>query len=45
VSILAARHDGGWRVAPRGDQALSAGDELFVVGTREALDRFGEAAA
>ncbi len=43
VAILAARHE-SWTVAPRGAQKLSAGDELFVVGTREALDRFVEVA-
>ncbi|MFC5278970.1 potassium channel family protein [Halorubrum rubrum] len=45
VAVLAARHDAEWTVAPGGNQPLSAGDELFVVGTREALDRFGEVAA
>ncbi|WP_281195361.1 potassium channel family protein [Halorubrum sp. F4] len=45
VAVLAARHDAKWTVAPSGSQPLSAGDELFVVGTREALDRFGEVAS
>ena len=45
VAILAARHDAEWTVAPTGSQSLSAGDELFVVGTREALDRFAGVAA
>ena len=45
VAILAARHDGEWQVAPRGSKPLVAGDELYVVGTREALDRFTEVAA
>ncbi|GAB6880174.1 hypothetical protein JCM17823_24480 [Halorubrum gandharaense] len=45
VAILAARHDGTWQVAPRGSTSLVAGDELYVVGTREALDRFTEVAA
>ena len=40
VSILAARHDGDWTVAPRGGQTLVASDDLFVVGTRDAIDRF-----
>ncbi len=44
VAILAARHEGKWTVAPRGTQPLVAGDELFVVGTRETIERFGEAA-
>ncbi|GAB7091859.1 hypothetical protein JCM18237_21300 [Halorubrum luteum] len=43
VAILAARHE-SWTVAPRGNQPLSAGDELFVVGNRDALERFTEAA-
>ena len=45
VAVLAARHDAKWTVAPGGNQSLSAGDELFVVGTRDALDRFGEVAS
>jgi hypothetical protein len=45
VAVLAVRHGGAWRVAPRGAQAVSAGDELVVVGTREALATFAEAAA
>ena len=44
VAVLAARHD-TWRVAPDGSQPLSAGDDLFVVGSRDALDRFAEVAA
>ena len=44
VAVLAARHD-SWRVAPDGTQPLSAGDDLFVVGSRDALDRFAEVAA
>ncbi|AUX09743.1 potassium transporter TrkA [Halalkaliarchaeum desulfuricum] len=44
VVILAAKHD-GWDITPRGETALSAGDELFVVGTRDALTGFEEVAA
>lgn len=44
VVVLAARRD-RWRVAPRGAAALRAGDELYVAGTRDALDRLAEAAA
>ena len=44
VAVLAARHD-SWTVAPSGSQSLSAGDDLFVVGSRDALDRFAEVAA
>ena len=43
VAVLAARHE-SWTIAPRGGQMLSAGDELFVIGTRDALDGFTEAA-
>jgi len=34
-----------WRFSPDGDVALSAGDELFVVGRPNALDGFVEAVA
>ncbi|EMA67720.1 TrkA-C domain protein [Halorubrum aidingense JCM 13560] len=44
VAVLAARHE-SWTIAPRGSQSLSAGDDLFVVGSRDALDRFAEVAA
>ncbi|WP_435075468.1 potassium channel family protein [Halorubrum sp. HHNYT27] len=43
VAVLAARHD-SWAIAPDGSQLLSAEDELFVVGSRDAIDRFAEAA-
>lgn len=43
VSILAAKHE-QWQVAPRGGQILSAGDKLYVIGSREALTAFEEAA-
>jgi len=43
VLIVAANHD-GWQVAPRGSQPLSAGDSLYVIGSREALAAFSEAA-
>ena len=43
VAVLAARHE-SWTIAPRGTQSLSAGDDLFVVGTSKALDRFEEVA-
>ncbi|WP_380679869.1 potassium channel family protein [Salinigranum sp. GCM10025319] len=45
VAVLAVRHDGSWRITPRGSQALDAGDDLFAVGTREALDAFAGAVA
>lgn len=43
VLVLAAKHE-KWQVAPRGEQSLSAGDKLYVIGTGESLDRFAEAA-
>jgi len=43
VAVLAARHD-SWIFAPDGSQHLSAEDELFIVGSRDAIDRFAEAA-
>jgi uncharacterized protein with PhoU and TrkA domain len=45
VAVLAIRHGGSWQLAPRGSQAVAAGDELFAVGTREALAAFAEAVA
>jgi hypothetical protein len=45
VTVLAVRHDGRWRFAPRGGTPVEAGDELFAVGTSSALDRFGEVVA
>ena len=44
VLILAAKHE-RWSVAPRGDQPLSAGDTLYVIGTTESLAAFAEVAA
>ncbi|TKR25990.1 potassium channel family protein [Natronomonas salsuginis] len=40
VAVLAVKRPDGWLVAPRGEADLRAGDELFVVGTRDALDAF-----
>jgi hypothetical protein len=45
VVVFAVRHEGSWQLTPHGSQSVTAGDELFVVGTREALDRFAEAVA
>lgn len=42
VAILAVRQPDGWAVVPRESTRLGAGDELFVVGQREALDTFVE---
>lgn len=40
VAVLAVRKPGGWRLAPRGDTELVAGEELYVVGASDALDTF-----
>ncbi|WP_232702792.1 potassium channel family protein [Halobacterium wangiae] len=40
VAVLAVRNGGSWIIAPRGDAKLGVGDELFVTGPRDALDRF-----
>ncbi|MHB9287787.1 potassium channel family protein [Halobacteriales archaeon Cl-PHB] len=45
VSVLAVRKPEGWLVAPRGSTVLSAGDTLFAVGRRNALDEFDEVVA
>jgi len=45
VAILAVRKPGGWQLAPRGDTGLAADEELYVVGTTDALDAFEEAVA
>jgi hypothetical protein len=45
VVVLAVRHDQRWRLAPRGDQSVAAGDELFVVGAPDRLASFQEVAA
>jgi uncharacterized protein with PhoU and TrkA domain len=47
VAVLAIQRTGPgtdgrrWNLAPSGDTPLGAGDDLFVVGNRDALDRFG----
>ncbi|MFB6089925.1 MAG: potassium channel family protein [Halobellus sp.] len=40
VAVLAVRHGGSWVIAPRGSQAIDAGDELVVVGSKSDLDAF-----
>jgi len=45
VAVLAVRSGGSWVVAPRGDANLGAGDDLFVTGPRDALERFAEVVA
>ncbi|WP_135828908.1 potassium channel family protein [Halorussus halobius] len=39
VAVLAVRRGGEWTVAPRGPTRVAAGDALYVVGSRESLDR------
>lgn len=45
VAVLAVRTASGWQFAPSGSTTLSAGDELFAVGSGDALDRFAEVVA
>jgi len=45
VAVLGIKRPDGWLVAPGGSAELRAGDEVFVVGTREALDAFAEVVA
>lgn len=45
VAVLAVRQPSGWNLSPRGTTVATPGDEIFAVGTREALDRFAEAVA
>ncbi|MFA1611425.1 potassium channel family protein [Halobellus rubicundus] len=40
VAVLAVRHGGSWVIAPRGSQAVDAGDDLLVVGSKSDLDAF-----
>jgi Trk K+ transport system NAD-binding subunit len=43
VAILAVERDDDWTVAPHGTTVLADGDDLYVAGTRTALERFSEA--
>jgi uncharacterized protein with PhoU and TrkA domain len=45
VTVLAVRHEGRWQFAPRGSQSLVAGDDLFAVGSADAVTAFQEAVA
>ena len=45
VAVLAVRADDEWRLAPRGGTTLSAGGDLFAVGTPDALAAFEEVVA
>lgn len=42
VAILAVRQGDSWSFVPRGSTLLAAGNDLFVVGTREAHTEFAE---
>lgn len=42
VAVFALRTPGGWQIAPGGSTMLAAGQEIFVAGRRDALDRFAE---
>ncbi|QSG12122.1 TrkA, K+ transport system, NAD-binding component [Halapricum desulfuricans] len=45
VAILAVRTGEGWQFAPKGTSRIAAGNELFAVGSRDALDGFEEVIA
>jgi hypothetical protein len=45
VVVFAVRHEGSWQLMPHGSQRVAAGDELFVVGLRDALVAFEGAVA
>jgi hypothetical protein len=40
AAVLAVRKPTGWQLVPRGTVELAAGDELYAVGTTDALDAF-----
>ncbi|MFB6143185.1 MAG: TrkA C-terminal domain-containing protein [Halorientalis sp.] len=45
VAVLAVRTASGWQLVPGGTVELAAGDDLFAVGPRDALDALEEAVA
>ncbi|WP_225335069.1 potassium channel family protein [Halomicrobium urmianum] len=45
VGAFAVRKSGGWVVAPGDDDVVEAGEEVYAVGARDALDAFEEAVA
>ena len=45
VAVMAVRTDDGWQLAPDGHITIDAGDELYAVGSRDALSGFQEAVA
>lgn len=40
VAVFGVRRTTGWQLVPSGDETLTPGDELFVVGSRDALNEF-----
>lgn len=40
VSVVAVRKASGWHIGPSGETTLEPGDELFAIGTRDALESF-----
>jgi Trk K+ transport system NAD-binding subunit len=40
VAIITARKPGGWQLTPDGDTTLTAGEELYAIGSPSALDAF-----
>ena len=40
VAVMAVEGTSGWRLAPQGETTLSAGDDVYVVGTPDRLDAF-----
>ncbi|WP_435155366.1 potassium channel family protein [Haladaptatus sp. DFWS20] len=42
VAVLGIEQANGWSVAPSGTTVLTAGDELYVVGTSDSMRRFAE---
>jgi hypothetical protein len=45
VAVMAVRNGGDWQIAPGEETTLTAGDELYAVGSRDGLDAFAEAVA
>lgn len=43
IEVLAVRDDGHWSITPPGETTLEGGNDVFVVGTADAVDRFEEA--
>ncbi|WP_254272092.1 potassium channel family protein [Haloarcula marina] len=45
VAVVAVRKQGGWKLSPRGETTIEAGEEVYAVGSRDGLDAFAEAVA